>query len=418
MLILESHKTLGLLYDEHVTRNDIRQAYFKKSLRYHPDKNRDNADATKQMQDINEAYKTLMDAEKRDIYDKFGKQGLENQGMSVDPSDILKNLFGMNVTNSDMHSEDIPAKCYVNVTYEDLYKGKTVKQEVERKSLCKVCKGTGNHDKKKHACKTCGGDGHITRYEQIAANMMRQVHDKCIECYGTGTDTNVKKCKECGGKKYHLEKAVIDIEIPPGAWKGMPIKIPNAGNQTSDNLRSHVIVQINELPSELYERRSVFPGESNPAHITMTIKLSMAEAICGFRKTIHHFDGYDIILDDKNKTITEKTVYVFPDKGLPLLKGKGRGDLFVKFDITTPQYTHEQKLKIWKSMTKTPYNPDKSKNTDDEVHADYMTIQDYIDMRNNNIHTNFNNNFETNSDDETYQGGQDGQDDPNGCHHQ
>ena len=244
--------------------NEIKKAYRKLAMKYHPDKNPDNKEAEEKFKEISEAYSVLSDPEKRKIYDKYGKEGLNPQGgMNFDPGDIFRQFFG-NFGNDDGDYEDFgpfggfgnfferssfrnnsqPKKqkgrdiiVGLKVELKDLYVGKIFKRKVTHERVCKACEGTGSKDKiKPTICNECNGRGiKMTVHRQGFAQIMQQ--SPCNKCSGTGKYSKIiNKCLKCKGNKTISEEKILEIKINPGTEENERIIFKGEADEQPDIL--------------------------------------------------------------------------------------------------------------------------------------------------------------------------------------
>lgn len=355
---------------KNATDKEIKKKYRELVIKYHPDKlpQEKKEWGEKKIKEINEAYNILSDPNKREIYDKFGKEGLESHGISgtegfhQDYMDILEELFGHS-RNRDRELVE-PIVCEENLTLEEIYKGKQIKREIKRYNLCKDCEGTGSVDKINHVCKQCKGKKFIIQTRTLGPGMFQQIQMQCFACKGTGIDTtNINKCKTCEGKKMVKEKHLIKCDIQPGVCHGEVIVIENEGNEIPLDLRKEnignnvtrgkVIIKINELKHPIFKRGIVIHGKMNPANIFIEMNISLVEALCGFTRSITHLDGRKLFLTETTSMIKDGEIRYIPNEGMPY-KGKTykHGDLFIRFHIEYPKkLSYKQKEKIYNILT-------------------------------------------------------------------
>ncbi len=327
---------------------------------YHPDRlpTEKKEWGTKMIKEVNEAYAVLSDKEKKDLYDRYGKAGLEGTPMP-NMDDILKQFMGERRREPQVPS----VKIIVNVTLEDVYSGKKIKKEIERYSLCKNCDGTGNKDRKLHKCKKCNGKGKVTQTIQMGPGIIQQMHGPCRSCRGSGRDFNtVDKCETCSGNRAVKENFTISFTIPPGVTNRDVIVVENQGNEipmedrrSSHITRGNIEVIINEQEHKIFKRGVVFNQQMNPANICLVLEIPLEDAIMGFKKTLEHLDGRKLYIEE-TKIIKDEDVRVVPDEGLPY-KGKlTKGDLFIKYKIKFPENLNDQqRYDVYKALTGKEY---------------------------------------------------------------
>eukprot|EP01116_Phalansterium_solitarium_P020545 TRINITY_DN6103_c0_g1_i1.p1 TRINITY_DN6103_c0_g1~~TRINITY_DN6103_c0_g1_i1.p1 ORF type:complete len:284 (+),score=30.40 TRINITY_DN6103_c0_g1_i1:113-964(+) len=201
----------------------IKKSYRKMAIKYHPDKNPNNPAAAEKFKEVSEAYEVLSDPEKKEVYDKYGKEGLKEGGGMRDAADIFAQFFGGGSPFSSFFGgggrggpkkgDDIVHE--LAVTLEDLYKGKTTKLSVTRNKICPKCEGSGTKVGGVSAsCKTCNGSGRRMVIRQLGPGMIQQMQTVCDDCGGKGeTVKEEDKCKQCKGKKVEKEKKILHVHI-------------------------------------------------------------------------------------------------------------------------------------------------------------------------------------------------------------
>jgi len=199
--------------------DEIRKAYRKASLKHHPDRGGN----TEKFQEVNLANEVLSDKSKRDIYDKYGEDGLKEGGGGGGGGmdDILSQMFGGGGGRGrpDAGPKKMkPFKHPLKVTLEDVFNGKKTKIAVNRERICKKCAGKGGKEGAVQKCGSCKGRGMVTKMQQIGPGYYTQSTGPCDDCGGKGEQINEKdKCQVCNGKKVTKEKKIIDAEIDKGA---------------------------------------------------------------------------------------------------------------------------------------------------------------------------------------------------------
>merc|ERR1711871_459522 len=193
------YKTLGINQD--ASESEIKKAYRKLAIKFHPDKNKDNQEeAAEKFKDISEAYQILSDPEKRKLYDQLGMDGVNGSGMQFNPNDLFEHLFGGmggmggfpfgdmfnqgNMRKREKVAEPVMIK--KKVTLEEIYLGKEINVNYTQTSHCKACQGTGSKSGKSSQCQTCQGSGVRNVVQQIGPGMIQQFQKTCDVCNGSG----------------------------------------------------------------------------------------------------------------------------------------------------------------------------------------------------------------------------------------
>jgi len=343
----EYYNVLGI--NKSATTREVKKAYRKLAMRWHPDKNPDNKEeSTEKFKKIVEAYEILSDPKKRKVYDQFGKDGLKNQGF--DPSQIFKHFM------KKPKYIVPPVKSIIEVTLEELYIGKHFEQEVERYSLCDECNHTGFEDKAKHICNACNGSKFITQIIQIGPGIMQQMSRPCITCNGTGKDGTYENCKKCLGKCVVLEPYTVRGYIQPGMMEGNIIKFKDVGNEIppehkDECARGSIEIVVKEIDHPLFSR-NIDQLNLNAEDLCIIYDVPLEDALCGFIKKIKQLDGRKLFIQE-NEIIKDGEIKIIPGEGMPIHGNiSNKGNLLIKYNVTFPKsLTIIQKKKIYKILT-------------------------------------------------------------------
>lgn len=317
--------------DKSVNTQAIKKAYHNMSRKYHPDKlpSDKKVFGEEKIKEINEAYSVLSDPNKRKLYDMHGKEGLQE------------------VENGFVPRYRIPAiKVPLKVTLEEIYMGKSVTIDFERKNICAKCDMTGAKDKKRHNCRKCGGLGKVRQAVQHGPFIQEQIVN-CISCKGLGIDLSAEVCPECGGKTYKIEKCTITKEIPPGSDE--QILLHNMGDELPPEIRppdverGAVVIVLEETKHERFER-------CNEADLLVGMELSLEEALCGFKRVIRHLDGRKLAIIE-TEPINFDTRKIIQGEGMRHDSG-GYGNLIIRFSFKMPtSLSEEQKRILYSCLT-------------------------------------------------------------------
>ncbi|KAG9459594.1 hypothetical protein H6P81_004102 [Aristolochia fimbriata] len=297
----------------------IKRAYRKLALKYHPDKNAGNEEANKRFAEINNAYEVLSDREKRNIYDRYGEEGLRQsaanggRGGGMNIQDIFSSFFGggpMEEEERIVKGDDVVVE--LEATLEDLYMGGTLKVWRE-KNVLKPAPG-------KRRC-NCRNEVY---HKQIGPGMFQQMTEQV--------------CEQCPNVKFEREGYFLTVDIEKGMQDGQEVVFYEDGEPVIDGEPGDLKFRIKTAPHDRFRR------EGNDLHTTVTI--SLLQALVGFEKSIKHLD--DHLVDIGTKGITKpKEVRKFAGEGMPLHFNTKKGDLYVTFEVLFPQsLTEEQKTKI------------------------------------------------------------------------
>ncbi|KAL4323556.1 hypothetical protein GQ457_11G002390 [Hibiscus cannabinus] len=298
----------------------IKRAYRKLALKYHPDKNPGNEEANKRFADISNAYEVLSDSEKRGIYDRYGEDGLKQHaasggggGMGVNMHDIFSSFFGGSTMEEEekiVKGDDVIVE--LEATLEDLYMGGTLKVWRE-KNILKPAPG-------KRRC-NCRNEIH---HRQIGPGMFQQMTEQV--------------CEQCQNVKYEREGYNLTVDIEKGMQDGQEVVFYEDGEPIIDGEPGDLKFLIRTAPHDRFRR------EGNDLHTTVTVTL--VQALVGFEKTIKHLDDHSVDIGYKGIT-KPKEVRKFKGEGMPLHSSKKKGNLYVTYDVLFPtSLTEEQKSKI------------------------------------------------------------------------
>ncbi|KAM9992860.1 hypothetical protein ACTFIY_010305 [Dictyostelium cf. discoideum] len=329
---------LGVARDASET--DIKKAYRKLAIKYHPDKNPDPA-AVDKFKELTVAYEVLSDSEKRDIYDKYGEEGLKEGGPGFSPDDIFSQFFGGGGGFGGFGGrggrrgprKGEPLQHNLKVTLEDLYKGKVQKLALQKSSKCPDCAGKGSTSKdgvKK--CDDCHGQGFKVIHRQIGPGMVQKLQSQCPSCKGEGNVIREKdRCPKCKGNKTIQEKKTLEVNIDKGMKHGQKIVFPEEGDYESpDIVPGDVIVVLVQKEHPVFQR----DGDD----LVMEHELTLLEALTGFTFYITHLDGRVItVKNPPTQIIKQGDIKCIYNEGMPGYKRPfEKGRLFIKFNVVFP----------------------------------------------------------------------------------
>ncbi|PUZ56646.1 hypothetical protein GQ55_5G343100 [Panicum hallii var. hallii] len=300
----------------------IKRAYRKLALKYHPDKNPNNEEADAWFAEINNAYEVLMDQEKRKVYDSYGEDALKQfqsghsggGGRAMNVEHVFSNFFGGGGTEKEeekiIKGDDVIVE--LDASLEDLYMSSSVKVWRE-KNVIKPAPG-------KRRCK-CRNE---IRQREIAPGTFFQISEQV--------------CESCPNVKYVREGDFINVDIEKGMQDGQEILFYEDGEPKIDGEPGDLKFKIRTARHERFRR------EGNDLHATATI--SLLEALVGFKKNFNHLDNHSVEIGTEGIT-KPKEVRKFEGEGTPLYKSNKKGDLYITFDVVFPEgLTDDQKAKL------------------------------------------------------------------------
>lgn len=323
------------------TEQEIKKAFRTKALIYHPDKKTGNAEKFKE---ISGAYEILSDNEKRQLYDQHGedflKQNQQQDGFGFNPADLFSGMFGGMFGNMNhRQSSNIPDVVYVyNITLEDIYNGKKLDLKYKRTDLCEGCNGSGSSTGKTYKCNGCNGNGINVTVRQIGPGMLQQMQTPCNKCNGSGESLNDNdKCKKCNGVKTNMSFNSFSYDMAKGFPSNANVSINDEGNiDPKTKRRSKLIINFT------IEKHNIFTRDNN--NLLMKMNITLAEALCGVKKSIPYFNNTTIVFDNPLEIpIKNCDKRILHNKGMPVFQSNGFGDLVIEITVDYPSYDNIKK---------------------------------------------------------------------------
>lgn len=340
--------------------SDIKRAYRKLALRYHPDKvsEEERQEAEIKFKEISRAYEILSDEVKRLEYDLYGTTEGNGNGMGGYDSNPFGNSYASQEYGADDFSNffslfnsggppggrqrakrTADAELEVHVTLEDLFVGKVVKITSTRNIICSACQGTGARKKAApKVCVPCKGQGYVTKIKRVGPGLVSQFHVDCESCEGTGKVLRPKdKCKQCSGKKVVEETKILEFEILPGSKSGESVVLKGESDEYPGKQTGDVILTFHCKDHDKLERK----GDD----LFSKYRISLVEALSGFSKVVMmHLDGRAIHLTTpKGKVLRPGDFLKIKGEGMPIKASTSwfssspkRGDLYIEVDIEFP----------------------------------------------------------------------------------
>ena len=360
------YEVLGV--DKSASEDEIKKAYRKIAIKYHPDRNPGNKEAEEKFKEAAEAYDVLHDPQKRQQYDQFGFNGPGagfggggfGGGASMNMDDIFSmfgDIFGGHAgfgggfggfggggrqARPQQHrGNDLRLK--VRLTLSEVATGVTKKFKVKKDITCSHCNGSGAEaGSGMETCQTCHGSGVITHTTQSIFGMM-QTQGVCPTCGGEGKVIK-NKCKECGGTGVVKGEEVVEINIPAGVAEGMIVNVPGKGNAGRRNgINGDIQVLIEEEPNDTFVR------DGN--NLIYNLLLDFPTAALGGEVEVPTISGGKVRMKVEPGTQPGKTLRL-RGKGLPAVQGYGRGngDLIVNISVYVPKTLSRDERKAIEAM--------------------------------------------------------------------
>ncbi|XP_013794664.1 dnaJ homolog subfamily A member 1-like [Limulus polyphemus] len=313
--------------------SELKKAYRKLALKYHPDKNPSEGDKFKR---ISQAYEVLSNPEKRKIYDKGGEDAIKEGGGSghgfSSPMDIFDMFFGMGGGGGrrrERRGKDVVHQ--LGVTLEELYNGAVRKLALQKNVICDKCAGRGGKQGAVERCPTCRGSGLYTRIQQLGPAMVQQIQTMCPDCQGQGERISPKdRCKACQGKKVIKERKVLEVHVDKGMEDGQKITFSGEGDQEPGLEPGDIIIVLDEKEHETFKRSG--------RNLIMQMELTITEALCGFQKTIETLDHRTLVITCiPGEVIKHGAIKCVLSEGMPVYKDPfEKGQLIIKFVVNFP----------------------------------------------------------------------------------
>ena len=350
------YKVLGI--DKGASESEIKKAYRKSAIKYHPDKNPGDKAAEAKFKQAAEAYEVLGNSDKRAKYDQFGHAAFEGAGgfgsggMNMDDifsqfGDIFGSAFGGGFGGfggGQRRSKGTNLRIKVSLTISEIANGVNKKIKVKRKVQAPGTEFS--------TCSQCGGSGQVTQITNTILGRMQST-TTCNVCSGTGKIVS-RKAPGSDSNGQILSEETVEVKIPAGVEDGMQLRVSGKGNDAlSDGIPGDLLVLINELPDENLKR------EGNNLHYDLYISIS--EAVLGISKEINTVSGKVRIKLDAG--IQSGKILRLRGKGLKSINGYGNGDLLVHVNVWTPKTLNKEQREFFQQMKNNEHftpNPDKN----------------------------------------------------------
>lgn len=324
---------------------EIKKAYRKLAMKYHPDKNQGKKEAEEKFKQIAEAYEVLSDDEKRKKYDSFGKGGLKGHHFTS-AQDIFSNFFrdpGGGIFNFFGMGNEGPRKTRnvqysLGITLEEFYRGTVKKINIQRNRNCRDCEGRGvNKDAVLNPCPVCKGVGFIVRQTRMGSGIVSTHKQTCYHCNGEKMMANPSDyCKKCSGKKVYKDNKIVNIHIQPGSKPKDVIQFPGEADEAPGWVAGDILIILQDKAEQ------EGPWKRNENNLVYNVQISLKEALTGYAVEIVHLSGDKIHIENKSEVISPGSHRIISDRGMPIRRNNGPiveyGDLIVIFEVQFPLY--------------------------------------------------------------------------------
>lgn len=359
------YEVLGI--EKGAGKEDIKKAYRKLAVKYHPDRNPGNKEAEEKFKEATEAYEVLSDDQKRPIYDQYGFAGLDGMGGGASGGgyshafhdfsdlfgsmggggfsgfdDIFGNIFGGSSSRrrgGSEHNDGASLRYDLEISFKDAVYGTKVDISFQHNETCSVCKGTGGAaGSKRKTCATCNGTGQVRRNAGFFA-----VQQTCPKCAGKGSVID-KPCTVCHGSGLETKSKRMTLTIPAGMDDGKRIVIPHQGDAgTNGGSAGDLIVVLHVKQHEYFER----DGQD----LLCAIPVTFVQAALGEKIFVTGLDGKKIEFALPAGTTNGKLLKI-KNEGVPISGSSRKGDLYVKIMVQTPQHLSAKQKELLAEFAK------------------------------------------------------------------
>jgi len=351
------YEILGV--SKNADKNEIKKAYRKIAIKYHPDKNPGDKEAEEKFKEAAEAYEILSNEEKRAKYDRFGHSAFDGAsgfggggGMSMDDifshfGDIFGGFgfggFGGSRSGRQRVNKGTDLRVKVKLSLKDILQGTTKKIKVKKYVACSACNGTGAENSDVDTCQTCHGSGQVIRVQNTFLGQM-QTSSTCPSCHGQGTIIK-NKCSHCYGEGIVKGEEVVKVNVPAGVSEGMQMKISGKGNASRrGGINGDLIVVFEEE-----EHPELIRDEND---LLYNLYISFPEAALGTSVEIPTIES-KVKIKIASGTQGGKILRL-RGKGLPSYGSYGKGDILVKINVWVPKNLEKEEKKILEKFINSP----------------------------------------------------------------
>jgi len=353
---------------------DIKKAYRKVAMQFHPDRNPGDKAAEEKFKEAAEAYEVLSDADKRAQYDRFGHAGVSGNGRGFSGTGNMDDIFSQ---FGDIFGDDLFGSFFggggrrgggggrargvrgsnlrvkIKLNYEEIAKGVTKNIKVKKYISCNTCSGSGAKDKSSvQTCSTCGGSGQVRKVTSTFLGQMQTV-TTCPTCNGEGS-TITAKCSVCKGEGRVYGEETVTIDIPAGVQEGMQLSVGGRGNAGERGGASgDLIILIEEEQHPELHRDGL--------NVAYELHISFAEAVFGMNAEVPTIDGKAKI---KIPPGTQSgKIFRLKGKGFPGVNSYEKGDQLIHVNVWTPQHVSPEEKAILEKLGDSPnFQPKPDKN--------------------------------------------------------
>ncbi len=336
---------------------ELKSAYRKLAMQYHPDRNPGNAEAEAKFKELNEAYDTLKDPQKRAAFDKFGHAAFENgggrggfdPGFGASMSDIFDDIFGEFMGGGQRRGQGqggrrsgaergSDMRYNMDITLEEAFTGKQVEIEVPTQITCTTCSGTGaKPGTQPSTCRTCGGIGKVRSSQGFFV-----VERTCPSCMGRG-ETIADPCRACSGSGRTTQERTLSVNVPAGIEDGTRIRLAGEGEAgTRGGPAGDLYIFLSVTPHALFNR--------DGADLYCRVPIPMTTAVLGGTIEVPVIGGGSTKVKVAEGTQSGTRISV-RHKGMPVLRSSQVGDLYITLNVETPRNLTRRQRELMEEFT-------------------------------------------------------------------
>ena len=322
----------------------IKQAYRKMAKKYHPDKNPDDKEAEENFKVVNEAYQVLSDEQKRGIYDRYGKDGLEGHqqgggfsrgGGFDDLGSMFEEMFsGRRRQERKTYNYELDSEVKIHLEFNEAIFGINKEIKYKYKIACKSCKGTGAKGGKLSNCKTCNGQGQVHMKQGFMT-----FAQTCPHCEGSGKSAT-SKCSDCNASGYETIEKSFKVDIPEGVNNGNRIRVSNKGNVAPNGTKGDLYILIS-----VKEDKNFIRHDDN---IYLEVPLFFTQIALGETIKFPSLKGELELTIPKGTN--DKQQFTFRGEGVKTVNGYGKGDFIVQIKIQYPESLNNEQKELLEKL--------------------------------------------------------------------
>ena len=332
---------------------ELKKSYRKLAMKYHPDRNPDDKEAEEKFKTLSEAYEVLKDADKRAIYDQYGKAGLDGQGMGGgfggggqnmdDIMDMFNSMFGggsggfgggRQQRRDPSPKYNLDFEIELPLKFNEAVFGCEKKIDIKYKVACDDCDGTGAEGGKLETCDYCNGQGQVVMKQGFMS-----FAQPCPKCHGEGQKV-ASACGACSSRGYHEEPDTVTIKIPAGVDTGNRLRAQGYGNESKNGRRGDLYLTFDVAQDEHFVRDGV--------NVYIEVPVFFTQAVLGDNITIPSLDG-ELELELKVGT-KDKAQFAFRDEGVADVHGGGKGKLVAQIKIVYPKRLNDEQKELLRKL--------------------------------------------------------------------